>query len=105
MLIVRDSDGKIRCAKCYCKLGKKEVIGDKFLPRGYTGGISSDLNSVGVCKICHKERLKVKFVLPTYWRYLNGEQKSNLEKYMKNVRSSILSEDIDDKIKEGIKKL
>lgn len=105
MLIVKDSDGKIRCAKCYCKLGKKEVIGDKFLPRGYSGGLASDLNSVGVCKICHKERLKVKFVLPTYWKHLSSEQRSNLEKYMRNVRSDILHEDIDDKTKEWIKKL
>lgn len=105
MLIVRDENGKIRCAKCYCQLGKKDVVSDRFLPKSCSSGVSTAVNMIGVCPKCHTLRNKNKFVLPTYWKHLSNEQKDNLRKYMRNARSSILLEVEDESLIKAVKAL
>ena len=60
MLLVKDTNGKIHCAKCNKKLIKSEVVKDRLIPVGICSIPRNEANYVGVCSDCHKERLKKK---------------------------------------------
>lgn len=105
MLLVRDKNDKIHCAICYCALGKNEVVKDRFLPSSCSYNIPPTLNYIGVCAECHKQRSKVKVRLPKYWKHLNQKQVYNLSCFMRNVRSRLLHEDMDENTREEIKRL
>jgi hypothetical protein len=91
MILVRDKLGKIHCAKCNQKLGKDEVVKDRLVPVGVCNIPRSEANYVGVCVTCHKERLKTKLVLPSYWKFLGTDQKANLGRTLIHNRSLLMS--------------
>lgn len=105
MLLVRDKNDKIHCAICYCDLDKNDVVKDRFLPSGCSYNIQPTLNYIGVCSECHKQRSKVKIRLPKYWKHLNQQQVYNLSCFMRNVRTRLLCEDIDEDTRAEIMKL
>ena len=105
MILVRDEKKHIRCARCYTPLIEKEVVKDRFLPRECSFNISPAINYVGVCKACHKERLKVKVRFPSFWTRLNNEQRDNMTRQMRNVRSQLIYQTDDKEILEAISRL
>jgi ribosomal protein L34E len=98
MLLVKNEEGKYRCAKCGVVLKKDQIVKDRFLPQSCSKNISPDVNYVGVCKDCHKERLKLKVVLPSYWRFLSQHQQDNLQRQMRNMKSYVRLEVQDEEL-------
>ena len=92
MLLVKDTNGKIHCAKCNKKLIKSEVVKDRLIPVGICSIPRNEANYVGVCSDCHKERLKKKLVFPNYWSYLNSIQLTNLRRTMIHIRGTLMHE-------------
>lgn len=92
MLLVKDTNGKIHCAKCNKKLIKSEVVKDRLIPVGICSIPRNEANYVGVCSDCHKERLEKKLVFPNYWSYLNSIQLTNLRRTMIHIRGTLMYE-------------
>lgn len=90
MILIRDKFGKIHCAKCNKKLSKTEVVKDRLIPTGVVSIPRSEANYIGVCCDCHKERLKVKLLLPSYWKFLSSEQMQNLKRTLVHNRSTLM---------------
>lgn len=105
MILVRDEKKRIRCAKCYEKLKDKDVVKDRFLPASCSYNISTSINYVGVCKACHKIRLKKKVRFPSYWNYLSDEQRYNMTCHMRGARMQLQYEADDDETLQAVLRL
>lgn len=101
MFVIKDVMGYERCAKC----GKQEKLTvDHFIPKSCKMTVNENGNYVKICRECNQEKDN-RIVLPSWYAYLNDEQKEKLCRYMRYARGYILEHTDDEEIVKYVKGL
>ncbi|MBR4344482.1 MAG: HNH endonuclease [Lachnospiraceae bacterium] len=101
MFVAYDNYNNSCCAHC----GKRcAITTDHFIPKSCRMSVNNELNYVGLCEECNKEKAD-KIVLPCWYKYLNSKQQLNLNRMMRYARSFILNHTDDAEIIEYVSKL
>ena len=98
MYFAKDAIGIPICARCgkYGKLTK-----DHFIPKRCCMNVNEEGNYVAICESCNREK-GCCIVLPSWYRFLNEEQKHKLTCYMRYARSFIMLNTEDAEILEFV---
>ena len=101
MFIVSDKSGNHLCARC----GRKsELTIDHFIPKSCRMTVNNDSNYVGLCVECNREKAD-RIVLPSWYRFLDPDQQTKLDRMMRYSRSYILKHTEEQEIIEYVEKL
>ncbi len=101
MFIVYDGAGEEVCARCG-EHGKLTI--DHFIPKSCKMTVNENGNYVKICEACNHKKAN-KIVLPSWYIYLDENQRTKLHRYMRYARSFILEHTDDEEIIEYVKKL
>ena len=89
------------CARCGTV---SELTKDHFIPQSCYMTVNEAGNYVGLCAKCNSEKAN-RVVLPSWYTYLDENQKNNLNRYMRYCRSWILNNCTNPAVLSYVKKL
>ena len=89
------------CARCG---EQKRLTKDHFVPKCCQMSVNMEGNYVGLCVDCNREKAN-KVVLPSWYVYLNDNQKKTLCRYMRYARSWIRTHCTDEEVLQFVESL